>query len=49
MPFTIDQAPIRNVTPMKTPMAENALFNFCAAIIWSASRTASSRGIGRDV
>src|SRR2546422_3692317 len=44
MPFTTDQAPIRNVTPMKTPIVENPLFSFCARIIWSASRSASKKG-----
>src|SRR5438552_2767500 len=44
MPFTTDQAPIRNVTPMKTPIVENTLFSFCARIIWSASRSASKKG-----
>src|SRR5438477_9575733 len=44
MPFTTDQAPIRNVTPMKTPIVENTLFSFCARIIWSASRIASKKG-----
>src|SRR5213595_3224769 len=44
MPFTIDHAPIRNVTPMKTPIVENTLFSFCARIIWSASRIASKKG-----
>src|SRR5439155_1040978 len=43
MPFTTDQAPIRNVTPMKTPIVENTLFSFCARIIWSASRSASKK------
>ena len=31
MPFTIDHAPIRNVTPMNTPMSANPLFSFCAS------------------
>ena len=44
MPFTIDHAPIRNVTPMNTPIAENPLLSFWARIIWSASRTASRNG-----
>src|SRR6267143_5802824 len=44
MPFTTDQAPIRNVTPMKTPIVENTLFSFCARIICSASRIASKNG-----
>src|SRR2546422_2369841 len=44
MPFTIDQAPIRNVTPMKTPMRENPLFSFWARICCSASRSASNSG-----
>src|SRR5438128_9918611 len=44
MPFTIDQAPIRNVTPMKTPMRENPLFSFWARICCSASRSASNNG-----
>src|SRR5437016_10033757 len=44
MPFTIDHAPIRTVTPMNTPIVENTLFSFCARIIWSASRIASKKG-----
>src|SRR2546427_6841919 len=44
MPFTIDQAPIRNVTPMKTPMRENPLFSFWARLCCSASRSASNSG-----
>src|SRR5437879_10281295 len=44
MPFTTDQAPIRKVTPIKTPIVENTLFSFCARIIWSASRIASKNG-----
>jgi len=45
MPFTIDQAAIRNVTPMKTPIREKPLFSFCARIVCRASRTASQTGI----
>src|SRR5260370_7828096 len=41
MPLTIDQAPIRNVTPMNTPINENPLFSFCARICCSARRIAS--------
>src|SRR5438445_3940975 len=44
MPFTIDQAPIRNVTPMNTPIRENPLFSFWVRICCSASRRASNSG-----
>ena len=30
MPFVIDQAPIKNATPMNTPMSEKPLLSFCA-------------------
>src|SRR3989442_365985 len=44
MPFTIDHAPIRNVTPMNTPMREKPLFSFWARICCSARRSASNSG-----
>jgi hypothetical protein len=37
----MDQAPISDATPMKTPSRENPLFSFCARIVCSASRIAS--------
>ena len=45
MPLTIDQAMMRNVTPMKTPMSEKPLLSFCARTCCSASRTASKNDI----
>ena len=45
MPCTIDTTAIRNVTPMSTPISEKKLLSFCARIVWSARRTASSQGI----
>src|SRR6267378_1615706 len=48
MPFTIDQAPIRNVTPMNTPIREKPLFSFWDRICCSASRSASNSGTSGD-
>src|SRR5690242_17873835 len=40
-PFTIDHAPIRNETPMNTPMSAKPLFSFCTRSCMKARRTAS--------
>ena len=45
MPCTIDTTAIRNVTPISTPISEKKLLSFCARMVFSASRTASSKGI----
>jgi hypothetical protein len=47
MPWTIDTTAIKNMTPMNTPMTENALLSFCDRRVWIARRTASKKRITR--
>src|SRR5690349_19223408 len=45
IPCTTDTTAIRNITPMNTPMMENALLSFCARMVSRASRTASRKAM----
>ena len=45
MPWTIDTTAMRKVTPISTPISEKKLLSFCARMVRSAIRTASSRRI----
>jgi hypothetical protein len=47
IPVTMDTTAIRNMTPIITPSRVKKLLSFCTRICWSASLTASWKGIRR--